>query len=183
MANSEEALQGRYEAVRGSWLIQNQENIQMQRRRGDELLKRSRALLREQHSTGPASHAESITPSIWKRKGSWQKALLVATFVALPIGWPLGWAAWRAMELAVPDRFSRYPWRECLAAGLVAALLLLVTPLPHTDTAYGAIAAWAIVQAAATPTVAGVYGLLNGWNAAPEDPARVLRRAIKRKGR
>ena len=162
----------RYDAIRRAWINDHKGWSTIQDRRQNQLDVVVRRRQRIATGAVPNPHDDVVLPPIWLRLPNSSAAQLEWVGVnliglLLPVGWPVGWAAHRIVTRAIPATLRAYPIVAMLTAGAVLGLLTvgLYRPGPGLgDIIWGA---WIPLQVAAIPTVAGVYGMLDGWLAIP----------------
>lgn len=92
--------------------------------------------------------------------------VLVAAAIA-PIGWPAGWTLKTLITRLIPQTLRGYPIAALLWSGAgLAVLTVLVYQLvydPAGSLGQIAVLPWVCVQLTTIPTVAGIYGIAEGW--------------------
>jgi hypothetical protein len=162
----------RFDEVRRDWVAYHQGWSTIQRRRAEQLGRAVRRRQRARTAAVPDPHDDTLIAPLWLRASKSAGAqlelcgVLLAAFVA-PIGWPAGFVAYRAIVRLIPQTLRAFPVAAMLWAGASLGLLgVLLYELSYDSAgSFGQIAAlpWVCLQVAATPTVAGIYGIANGW--------------------
>ena len=97
--------------------------------------------------------------------------LVLIAALAVPLGWLGGWVLKRAVVGQIPTTLRGYPIAALVwsGAGLGLLTLLLCQPVydPSASLQQMALLPWACAQIAAAPAAAGLYGIADGWLAAP----------------
>jgi hypothetical protein len=92
--------------------------------------------------------------------------MVLAALVA-PIGWPAGFAVYRAIVRLIPQTLRAFPIAAMLwagtALGVLGVLLYKLSYDPAGSFGQIAVLPWLCLQVAAVPVVAAIYGIANGW--------------------
>ena len=93
--------------------------------------------------------------------------LVLGAALIAPVGWPAGWALKTMLTGLIPETLRGYPIAALLWSGAgLGALTVLAYQLVYDPAgSLGQIAAlpWVCVQVTTIPTVAGMYGIAEGW--------------------
>jgi len=153
-----------YGEVRAAWIGRYEGESLCQTRRAERLGRALRARARSRAALAPDAHDDKITPRLIFRKPNLVDTLpVLLALVAAPVGWPVGFLAYRVIVRLIPDHLRAYPIPALLWAGVVCGW-----PLPAFYDGSGDLwsvfePAWYWAQIPATFFVAGVYGILEGW--------------------
>ena len=133
---------------------------------------------------GAQPHDDTVLPPLWIRgaqsPGSQLELFAVLTAAALvPLGWIFGRLLHLALIRLIPGTLRGYPIPALLWADAVLGLLVVLLYDPGTSlggTSLGQMLTmpWIGMQLTATPVVAGVYGIAEGWLSL--SPARTVGR-------
>ncbi|KUI36194.1 hypothetical protein [Mycobacterium sp. GA-2829] len=162
----------RYDEMRRAWIAAHQGVWTIQRRRAEQLGRRVRARQRHIASAVPDPHDDTLLPPLWLRTAqSPASQLEVVGVLALALVLPLGWLAGRIFHATltrqIPGTLRAYPIPAMLWSGVVLGAPIVVLSCWVVSLRDGALTAWLCAQLAATPAVAGVYGIADGWLAVP----------------
>jgi hypothetical protein len=158
--------------ARRAWIVVHQGISAIQRRRAEVLGRRLRALQRVSADAAPDPHDDTNIPPIWFRSAKSPASrleLIAVTLAAVvaPVGWLGGWLLNRAIARMIPGCLRAYPIAALLWSGVAIGVVLVAMYHPTPTTLSIVIAPWVCVQIAVIPTVAGIYGVLDGWLAVP----------------
>jgi hypothetical protein len=158
----------RFDEMRRAWIAAHQDVSTIQRRRAELLGRKIRARQRMVASAVPDPHDDTVIPPLWLRTAkspAAQMELLAVTGAALLL--PLGWIGGRVLKEIVtrliPSRLRAFPIPALLWSGVLLGLLIVVVYHPAPTFGQAVVAPWLCLQLAAVPTVAGVYGIAEGW--------------------
>jgi hypothetical protein len=162
----------RFDEMRRAWIAAHQGFSTIQRRRAELLGRRIRARQRAMATAVPDPHDDTVVPPLWLRTAkspASQLELLVVTVAALvvPLGWIGGWLLQAVVTQLIPSRLRAFPIAALLCSGALLGLLIVLVYDPAPTFGQVVLTPWLCVQLAAVPTVAGVYGLAEGWLAVP----------------
>ena len=158
----------RFDEMRRAWIAAHQGASTIQRRRAETLGRKIRARQRAVATAVPDPHDDTVIPPLWLRTSqspASQIELLAVTVVALVI--PLGWAAGFVLKVVVthliPEYLRGFPIAALLWSGALLGLLIVLVYNPAPTLGQVVLNPWLCLQVAAVPTVAGVYGVAEGW--------------------
>jgi hypothetical protein len=120
----------------------------------------------------PDPHDDTVVPPLWLRTAkspASQMELLAVTVAALvvPLGWIGGWLLQAVVTQLIPSRLRAFPIAALLWSGALLGLLIVLIYDPAPTFGQVVLTPWLCLQLAAVPSVAGVYGLAEGWLAVP----------------
>lgn len=162
----------RFDDVRREWIAQHQGWSTIQRRRAEQLGRIVRKRQRIRTSAVPDPHDDTRIDPLWmratkSRAAHVELAVVVAAAVIAPLGWMAGWVLKSALVRLIPQTLRGFPVPAMLWAGAgLAALTLLISQLVYDPAgSFGQVAVlpWLCLQLVMIPTVAGVYGIAEGW--------------------
>ena len=158
----------RFDEMRRAWIAARQGASTIQRRRAEVLGRKIRARQRAVATAVPDPHDDTAIPPLWLRTAkspASQMELLVVAVVALVV--PLGWIGGRLLKEVVtrliPCRLRAFPIGALLWSGALLGLLIVLVYHPAPTFGQVVLTPWLCLQLAAVPTVAGVYGVAEGW--------------------
>jgi hypothetical protein len=162
----------RFDEMRRAWIAAHQGFSTIQRRRAELLGRKVRARQRAIATAVPDPHDDTVIPPLWLRTTkscASQVELLAVTVAAIvvPLGWIGGWLFQAAATQLIPSRLRAFPIAALLWSGALLGLLIVVIYDPAPTFGQVVFAPWLCLQLAAVPSVAGVYGLAEGWLAVP----------------
>jgi hypothetical protein len=162
----------RFDEMRRTWIAAHQGFSTIQRRRAELLGRKVRARQRAIATAVPDPHDDTVIPPLWLRTTkscASQVELLAVTVAAIvvPLGWIGGWLFQAAVTQLIPSRLRAFPIAALLWSGALLGLLIVVIYDPAPTFGQVVFAPWLCLQLAAVPSVAGVYGLAEGWLAVP----------------
>lgn len=162
----------RFDDVRREWIAFYQGWSTIQRRRAEELGRVVRKRQRIRTSAVPDPHDDTRIDPLWMRAAKSRAAHVELVFVVLavvlaPIGWVAGWGLKTALVGMVPQTLRGFPVAAMLWAGAaLGALTVAVSQLaydPAGSFRQVSVLPWLCMQLALIPTVAGIYGIAEGW--------------------
>lgn len=158
--------------MRRAWIAAHQGASTIQRRRAEILGRWVRARQRVVATAVPDPHDDTVIPPLWLRAAkspAAQMELLVVTAATLviPLGWVVGWLLKEAVKQLIPGTLRAFPIAALLWSGALLGLLIALVYHPAPTLGQILLTPWLCVQLAAVPTVAGIYGLAEGWLAVP----------------
>jgi hypothetical protein len=162
----------RFDEMRRAWIAAHQGFSTIQRRRAELLGRKIRARQRAIATAVPDPHDDTVIPPLWLRttKSCASHVELLAVTVAaivVPLGWIGGRLSYAAVKQLIPSRLRAFPIAALLWSGALLGLLIVVIYDPAPTFGEVVFTPWLCLQLAAVPSVAGVYGLAEGWLAAP----------------
>ena len=162
----------RFDEVRRAWIAGHQGWSTIQRRRAELLGRKVRAAQRAVAAAVPDPHDDTVIAPLWLRSSkspaSQAESLFVlVTMVAVPIGWIGGVLLNRIVTQLIPRTLRAYPIVALLWSGGVLGLCVAACYDPGPTAGQLVLAPWFCAQVAATPFIAGVYGIAEGWLAVP----------------
>jgi hypothetical protein len=162
----------RFEDIRREWIAFRQGDSLIQRRRAEVLGRVVRKRQRIRTAAVPDPHDDTVLPRLMFRQAKslfsqFERALVLIAALIAPIGWPAGWALKTIITNQIPHTLRGFPIAATLWSGAALGLLtVLVYQLAYDPAgSFGQIVVlpWVCVQLAAIPTVAGIYGIAEGW--------------------
>lgn len=162
----------RFDEVRREWIAFHQGWSTIQRRRAEQLGRIVRKRQRLRTAAVPDPHDDTLLAPLWLRAAKspaaqLETALVLIAAVIAPIGWAAGWVLKTTITALIPATLRGYPIAALLWSGAgLGALTVGVYQLGYDPAgSLGQLAGlpWLCVQLAAIPTVAGVYGVAEGW--------------------
>jgi hypothetical protein len=158
----------RFDGIRRAWIAAHQGTSTIQRRRAETLGRKIRARQRAVATAVPDPHDDTVIPPLWLRtvkSPASQIELLAVTGVALvlPFGWAGGWLLKAVVTHLIPGHLRGFPIAALLWSGVVLELLIVLVHNPAPTFGQVLLSPWLCLQLAAVPTVAGVYGVAEGW--------------------
>jgi hypothetical protein len=162
----------RFEDIRREWIAFRQGDSLIQRRRAEVLGRVVRKRQRIRTAAVPDPHDDTVLPRLMFRPAKslfsqFERALVLIAALIAPIGWPAGWALKTIITSQIPHTLRGFPIAATLWSGAALGLLtVLVYQLAYDPAgSFGQIVVlpWVCVQLAAIPTIAGIYGLAEGW--------------------
>jgi hypothetical protein len=158
----------KFDEMRRAWITAHQRWSTIQRRRAELLGRKVRARLRAVAAAVPDPHDDTTIPPLWLRTSkspASQVELLGVVVVALlvPLGWLGGWLLNKLVTLLIPGTLRAYPIAALLWSGAVLGLCIAAFYDPGPSLGQIVLTPWLCAQVAATPFVAGVYGVAEGW--------------------
>ena len=166
----------RFDEMRREWIAYHQGWSTIQRRRAEQLGRVVRKRQRVRTSAVPDPHDDTLIAPLWLRASKSPGARAELCLVALaalvaPIGWPAGFAVYRAIARLIPQTLRAFPIAAMMWTGATLGMLLVLvywlTYDPAGSLGQIALLPWLCLQVAAVPAVAGSYGIANGWLAVP----------------
>jgi hypothetical protein len=167
----------RFDDARREWIAYHQGWSTIQRRRAEELGRIVRKRQRIRTSAVPDPHDDTRIDPLWMRAAKSrgaraEVALVVAAAFVAPIGWAAGWVLKTVLVRLIPQTLRGFPVAAMLWAGAgLGALTLLISQLVYDPAgSFGQVAVvpWVCLQLVMIPTVAGIYGIAEGWLAVDE---------------
>ncbi|MGO9158747.1 hypothetical protein [Mycobacterium sp.] len=162
----------RFDDVRREWIAYYQSWSTIQRCRAEELGRIVRKRQRIRTSAVPDPHDDTRTDPLWMRAAKSRAAraevaFVVAAAVVAPIGWAAGWVLKAVLVRLIPQTLRGFPVAAMLWAGAAfGALTVLISQLVYDPAgSFGQVAVlpWLCLQLVMIPTVAGIYGIAEGW--------------------
>ncbi|WAJ47999.1 hypothetical protein OK015_28545 (plasmid) [Mycobacterium sp. Aquia_216] len=162
----------RFDDVRREWIAYHQGWSTIQRRRAEKLGRIVRKRQRIRTSAVPDPHDDTRIDPLWmratkSRAAHAEVAFVVAAAVVVPIGWGAGWVLKAVLVSLIPHTLRGFPVAAMLWGGAaLGALTLLISQLVYDPAgSFGqvAILPWLCLQLVMIPTVAGIYGIAEGW--------------------
>jgi hypothetical protein len=158
----------RFDEMRRAWITAHQGASTIQRRRAELLGRKVRARQRAVATAVPDPHDDTVIPPLWLRTAkspASQIELLAVTVVALaiPLGWVGGCLLKEVVTHLIPGYLRGFPIAALLWSGVVLELLMVLVYDPAPTFGQVLLSPWLCLQLAAVPTVAGVYGVAEGW--------------------
>ncbi len=162
----------RYDNVRREWIAFYQGPWTIQRARAEQLGRIIRMRQRIQTSSVPDPHDDTRLSHFLLRERKSKEShieffVVLASALIAPIGWPAGWALKTVVTKQIPHTLRGFPIAMFIWVGVGLGLLTLAISSLMYDPAgsFGQIAVlpWVCLQVAAAPTIAGIYGILEGW--------------------
>jgi hypothetical protein len=162
----------RFDDIRREWIAFRQGDSLIQRRRAEVLGRVVRKRQRIRTAAVPDPHDDTVLPRLMFRPAKslfsqFERALVLIAVLIAPIGWPAGWALKTIITNQIPHTLRGFPIAATLWSGAALGLLtVLVYQLAYDPAgSFGQIVVlpWVCVQLAAIPTVAGIYGIAEGW--------------------
>jgi hypothetical protein len=162
----------RFDDIRREWIAFRQGDSLIQRRRAEVLGRVVRKRQRIRTAAVPDPHDDTVLPRFMFRQAKslfsqFERALVLIAALIAPIGWPAGWALKTVITTQIPHTLRGFPIAATLWSGAgLGMLTVLVYQLGYDPAgSFGQIVVlpWACVQLAAIPTVAGIYGIAEGW--------------------
>jgi hypothetical protein len=158
----------RFDEMRRAWIAAHQGASTIQRRRAEVLGRKIRARQRAVAAAVPDPHDDAVIPPLWLRTAkspASQMELVAVTLAALLV--PLGWIGGRLLKEVVtrliPGPLRAFPIAALLWSGALLGLLIVLVYHPAPTFGQVVLTPWLCLQLAAVPTVAGVYGVAEGW--------------------
>lgn len=87
--------------------------------------------------------------------------------VVSPLGWMAGRSLARHIARLIPGTLRGYPIAALLWSGVIVGFVVVSLYSSGHGVLRAALMPWLCVQVAATPAIAGVYGIVEGWLAVP----------------
>jgi hypothetical protein len=158
----------KFDELRRAWIAAHQGWSTIQRRRAELLARKVRARQRAVAAAVPDPHDDTVIPPLWLRTAkspASQVELLIVGLAAVlvPIGWLGGFAANRVVTQLIPKTLRAYPISALLWSGVVLGLGIALFYDPGPTVGQIIVTPWLCAQVAATPFVAGLYGIGEGW--------------------
>ena len=162
----------RFDDVRREWIVFHQGWSTIQRRRAEQLGRIVRKRQRIRTAAVPDPHDDTLLDPLWLRAKKSRASqveffLVVVAAVITPVGWPAGWALKTMLTGLIPETLRGYPIAALLWSGAGLGVLTVLAYQLVYDPAgsFGQIAVlpWVCVQLTTIPTVAGIYGIAEGW--------------------
>jgi hypothetical protein len=162
----------RFDDIRREWIAFRQGDSLIQRRRAEVLGRVVRKRQRIRTAAVPDPHDDTVLPRLMFRQAKslfsqFERALVLLAALIAPVGWPAGWALKFVVNQQIPHTLRGFPIAAMLWSGAALGLLTMVVYQLSYDPAgsFGQIVMlpWVCVQLAAVPTVAGMYGIAEGW--------------------
>lgn len=162
----------RFDEVRREWIAFHQGWSTIQRRRAEQLGRMVRKRQRIRTVAVPDPHDDTRMDPLWiratkSRASQVELALVLVAATTAPIGWAGGWILTTTITGLIPQTLRGYPIAALLWSGAgLGVLTVLVYQLaydPAGTFAQIAVLPWVCVQLAAVPTIAGLYGIAEGW--------------------
>jgi hypothetical protein len=162
----------RFDDIRREWIAFRQGDSLIQRRRAEVLGRVVRKRQRIRTAAVPDPHDDTVLPRLMFRRAKSlfshvERALVLLAALVAPIGWPAGWGLKTVIAKQIPRALRGFPIAAMLWSGAALGLLTVVVYQLAYDPAgsFGQIVVlpWVCGQLAAVPTVAGVYGIAEGW--------------------
>jgi hypothetical protein len=158
----------RFDEIRRAWIAAHHGTSTIQRRRAETLGRKIRARQRAVATAVPDPHDDTVIQPLWLRtvkSPASQIELLAVTVAALVI--PFGWAGGCLLKAVVthliPGYLRGFPIAALLWSGVMLELLIVLVYNPAPTFGQVLLSPWLCLQVAAVPTVAGVYGVVEGW--------------------
>lgn len=162
----------RFDDIRREWIAYHQGWSTIQRRRAEELGRIVRKRQRIRASAVPDPHDDTRIDPLWiraakSRAARAEVALVAVVAILVPIGWAAGWALKTLLVRQISHTLRSFPIAAMLWGGAaLSALTVLISQLvydPDGSFDQVAILPWLCLQLALIPTVAGIYGIAEGW--------------------
>ena len=162
----------RFDDVRREWIVFHQGWSTIQRRRAEQLGRIVRKRQRIRTAAVPDPHDDTLLDPLWlratkSRASRVEVVLVVVAAVIAPVGWPAGRALKTMLTGLIPETLRGYPIAALLWSGAGLGVLTVLAYQLVYDPAgsFGQIAVlpWVCVQLTTIPTVAGIYGIAEGW--------------------
>jgi hypothetical protein len=162
----------RFDDVRREWIAFHQGWSTIQRRRAEELGRIVRKRQRIRTSAVPDPHDDTRIDPLWMRASKSRSARAELAFVVVaaiiaPIGWAAGWVLKTALVRLIPQTLRGFPVAAMLGGGAaLGALTVVISQLVYDPAgSFGQVALlpWLCLQLVMIPTVAGIYGMAEGW--------------------
>jgi hypothetical protein len=158
----------RFDEMRRAWIAAHQGASTIQRRRAEVLGRKIRVRQRAVAAAAPDPHDDAVIPPLWLRTAkspASQMELAAVTLAALLV--PLGWFGGRLLKEVVtrliPGPLRAFPIAALLWSGALLGLLIVLVYHPAPTFGQVVLTPWLCLQLAAVPTVAGMYGVAEGW--------------------
>lgn len=162
----------RFDDIRREWIAYHQGESLIQRRRAMELGRLVRRRQRIRSNAVPDPHDDTTLPRLPFRQCKSvfshveRSAVIAAAFIA-PLGWTAGWVLKSVVVKQIPTVLRCFPIAAMLWSGAGLGLLTIAVSQLAYDPAGSfnqiVVLPWLCMQLAAAPTVAGIYGLAEGW--------------------
>lgn len=162
----------RFDDMRREWIAYHQGWSTIQRRRAEELGRIVRKRQRIRASAVPDPHDDTRIDPLWMRTAKSraaraEAAVVMAAAIIAPMGWAAGWGLKTVLVRQVSPPLRGFPVAVMLWGGAGFGVLVVVISQFVYDPAgsFGQVAVlpWLCVQLAMIPTVAGIYGIAEGW--------------------
>lgn len=161
-----------YDDLRRAWISGHHGWSTIQRRRTEQLGRRIRVRQRAVATAVPDPHDDTVIPPLWLRTAKSPAAQLelfavLVLVVAVPLGWLGGWLVKLSVVRLIPRTLSAYPIAAFTWSGVIVGGAIVACYDPGSSPDQIVLVPWVCVQVAAAPTIAGLYGVLDGWLAVP----------------
>jgi hypothetical protein len=162
----------RFDEVRREWIAFHQGWSTIQRRRAEQLGRIVRKRQRIRTVAVPDPHDDTLLAPLWLRAAKSpasqvELAVVVVAAAVAPIGWAVGWVLKTTITRLIPQMLRGYPIAALLWSGAgLGVLTVLVYQLVYDPAgSFGQITGlpWLCAQLSMIPTVAGIYGIAEGW--------------------
>jgi hypothetical protein len=158
----------RFDEMRRAWIAAHHGSSTIQRRRAEILGRKIRTRQRTVATAVPDPHDDTVIPPLWLRttkSPASQIELLAVTVVALaiPFGWAGGFLLKDVVTHLIPGSLRGFPIAALVWSGVMLELLILLVYNPAPTFGQLLLSPWLCLQVAAAPTVAGLYGVAEGW--------------------
>jgi hypothetical protein len=158
----------RFDEIRRAWIAAHHGSSTIQRRRAEALGRKIRARQRAVATAVPDPHDDTVIPPLWLRtaKSPASQIELLAVTIAvlvLPLGWAGGCLLKDVVTHLIPGCLRGFPIAALLWSGVMLELLIVLVYNPAPTLGQVLLSPWLCLQVAAVPTVAGVYGVAEGW--------------------
>lgn len=158
----------RFDEMRRVWIATHQGVSTIQRRRAEQLARIVRSRQRATASAVPDPHDDTLLPPLWLRTATSPASQLellgvLALALLLPLGWLLGRVLHHRVTRLIPGTLRAYPIPAMLWSAVVLSLPIVVLHAAGPSLTQTVLPTWLCAQFAATPAVAGLYGIADGW--------------------
>ena len=162
----------RFDDVRREWIAFHQGWSTIQRRRAEQLGRIVRKRQRIRAAAVPDPHDDTRLDPLWLRARKSRASrveffLVVVAAVFAPVGWPAGRVLKTMLTGLIPETLRGYPIAALVWSGAGLGVLTVLAYQLVYDPAgsFGQIAVlpWVCMQLTTIPTVAGIYGIAEGW--------------------
>ena len=158
----------RFDEIRRAWIAAHHGSSTIQRRRAEALGRKIRARQRAVATAVPDPHDDTVIPPLWLRtvkSPASQLELLAVTVVALAI--PLGMGrrspSQRRCHTSHSPTLARVSHRGVVVVGCHAGTADCARLQPRIDIRPDGAQSMVVSAGGRVPTVAGVYGVAEGW--------------------
>ncbi|MCC9184365.1 hypothetical protein [Mycolicibacterium mageritense] len=169
-----EATVDRFDDMRRAWISAHQGESTIQRRRAEILGKQIRARQRAAVVAVPDPHDDTVLPRIFLRAfrstaSRIELVFVLALLFIAPAGWLGGWILKSSITRLIPQTLRSFPIVALLSSGALLGMVVvwLYDPAPGSTLTQIVVVPWVCVQIPAAATIAGLYGIAEGWLAVP----------------